>query len=878
MRLFSVSCSVSLLLILCLALLVHSQDDQSGFMNIDCGRPANTNYTDTLTGLTYISDSEFIDAGESKTILPIHRTPFLTQHFLTVRSFPQGTRNCYTLKPVQGRGNSYLIRAWFMYGNYNSKSHIPRFDIHLGLEKWDTISFNKTSSRVKTEIIHVPVSDYIYVCLVDTGLGTPFISALELRYINDSIYTSEYGSLLLSDRVNFGEGFLPYRYKDDIFDRIWYPFNSFNSSLVYIYNSETWIDSFGYQIPYQVRRTAIEPDNITNPIKIFWQSVNVTNQFLIYLHFSEVQTLHRNQTREFDIYLNGDLWSDYSIRPSNLTTRTISSASPEKGASKYEILIQKTNRSTLPPIINAAELYAVKQFLHLQTDDEDAGSIMDIKSVYKVRKGNWQGDPCLPKAYAWNGVGCSYNVSDFPRITSLNLSSSRLSGKIASSIANLTMLRSLDLSNNNLSGEIPDFLSQLAFLGILNIQGNNFTGLVPSDLLSKSKSGRLSLSMDASLRDGNTDRCSSASCKKRSNKSITWIASVVSTFVLVLIALLVILWIVRYRRQKAHMKDTSLENIKRRFTYSEIQRITKNFEKIVGKGGFGTVYHGNIGDTQVAVKMLSATSVQGYQEFQTEAKLLMSIHHKNLTALVGYCNEDNHLGIIYEYMVNGDLEGHLAGKKLDFLSWEQRIRIAIDAAEGFEYLHHGCKPPIIHRDVKSTNILLTENFQGKLADFGLSRVIPFEAGSHITTVVAGTPGYLDPEYYRSNRLTEKSDVYSFGIVLLEIITGRPAIGIDDEREHIVQWVRSRIEEGNIKVVVDSRIRENVDVNFVWKAVEIAMLCVSIASDNRPPMNFVVNHLKESLSTELAWDETRKKELIGVMSLNLDSDVSGPQPR
>ena len=113
---------------------------------------------------------------------------------------------------------------------------------------------------------------------------------------------------------------------------------------------------------------------------------------------------------------------------------------------------------------------------------------------------------------------------------------------------------------------------------------------------------------------------------------------------------------------------------------------------------------------------------------------------------------------------------------------------------------------------------------------------------------------------------------------MEIITGRPAIGIDDEREHIVQWVRSRIEEGNIKVVVDSRIRENVDVNSVWKAVEIAMLCVSIASDNRPPMNFVVNHLKESLSTELAWDETRKKELIGVLSLNLDSDVSGPQPR
>ena len=193
-------------------------------------------------------------------------------------------------------------------------------------------------------------------------------------------------------------------------------------------------------------RTAIEPDNSSNPLKLIWYPVNVTDQFLIYLHFSEVQTLHRNQTREFDIYLNGDLWSQFSISPFNRSTTTLPSASPEKSASKYEIQIQKTNRSTLPPIINAAELYAVKQFLHLQTDDEDgklplsmlfffctrstnlfsftlcdilAGSIMDIKSVYKVQKGNWQGDPCSPKAYAWNGVGCSYNGSDLPRITSL---------------------------------------------------------------------------------------------------------------------------------------------------------------------------------------------------------------------------------------------------------------------------------------------------------------------------------------------------------------------------------------------------------------------------------------------------------------------------
>lgn len=127
-------------------------------------------------------------------------------------------------------------------------------------------------------------------------------------------------------------------------------------------------------------------------------------------------------------------------------------------------------------------------------------------------------------------------------------------------------------------------------------------------------------------------------------------------------------------------------------------------------------------------------------------------------------------------------------------------------------------------------------------------------------------------------MTEKSDVYSFGIVLLEIITGRPAVGTDNDREHIVQWVRSRIKEGDAKVIVDRRIRENVDVNSVWKAVEIALMCVSVASDNRPPMNFVATQLKECFATNLPWDETRKRELIGVMSLNLESHVLSPQAR
>ncbi|XP_074364036.1 putative leucine-rich repeat receptor-like protein kinase At2g19210 [Apium graveolens] len=859
-----------------------------GFISIDCGISANSSYTDKLTNLNYVSDSGFTDAGESKTILPIYQTSDVPQQFLALRSFPRGIRNCYTLKPVQGPGHRYLIRAWFMYGNYDSKGLIPQFEIHLGVEKWDKISFSETNSRVSTEIIHVQSSEYIYVCLVNTGQGTPFISALELRYVSYTWYPAEFGSLQLFARVDFGETLLFHRYNDDIYDRIWDPIIYLNSSLVN--NLETWRES-DFNVPYKVMRTAIVPDNSSEPLKISWVPLNASDRFIICLHYGEVQTLQSNETREFNMYLNGNLWTpnDLPITPSYQTPSSVFSTGPELSASRHEIVMQKTERSTLPPIINALEVYSVRKFQQSQTDDQDASSIMDIKSVYKVQKENWQGDPCAPQAHAWNGIGCSYNDSDLPRITSLNLSSSGLHGNIASSIANLRMIRSLDLSNNNLSGKIPDFLSQLTFLRILNIKGNNFTGSVPSDLLKKSESGLLLLrnltvwfitySTDASLGGGDTNRCQSSSCKKSSNKSTIKIAAAVaSAVVLILIALIIILLIVRYRKQKELNKDISLETMKRRFTYSEILKITNNLEKIVGRGGFGTVYHGRIGNNQVAVKMLSATSAQGYKEFQTEAKLLMGIHHKNLTALVGYCKEKKHLGIIYEYMANGDLERYLAGRTSYVLSWEQRIWIAIDAAEGFEYLHHGCKRPIIHRDVKSTNILLTENFQGKLSDFGLSRVIPFEAASHITTEVAGTPGYLDPEYYRSNRLTEKSDVYSFGIVLLEIITGRPAVGTDYDREHIVQWVRSRIKEGDAKVIVDSRIRDNVDVNSVWKAVEIALLCVTIASDKRPPMNIVVTQLKECLATDLIWDDARQKELIGVMSLNLESDVLSPQPR
>lgn len=310
---------------------------------------------------------------------------------------------------------------------------------------------------------------------------------------------------------------------------------------------------------------------------------------------------------------------------------------------------------------------------------------------------------------------------------------------------------------------MPDFLSLLPQLTVLNLKANDLSGSVPAALMERSKNGSLSLSLG-----GNPELCLSTSCQnKKRNKFVVPLAASAGTLFVVIIAV-ASFWILKKRNQPGGDKlnaenkitsETILKSENRHFTYSEILKITNNFERVIGEGGFGSVFHGHLDcGTQVAVKMLSRSSSQGYKEFLSEVKLLMRVHHANLTTLVGYCNEgSDHIGLIYEYMANGNLKQHLSGGYAELLSWEERLRIAVDAAKGLEYLHNGCKPPIVHRDVKPANILLNEKFQAKIADFGLSRDFPAESGTHITTVVAGTFGYFDPEYQKTGRINEKSD-------------------------------------------------------------------------------------------------------------------------
>ncbi|KAK3410889.1 hypothetical protein EUGRSUZ_J02923, partial [Eucalyptus grandis] len=297
----------------------------------------------------------------------------------------------------------------------------------------------------------------------------------------------------------------------------------------------------------------------------------------------------------------------------------------------------------------------------------------------------------------------------------------------------------------------------------------------------------------------------------------------------------------------------------RHFTSTEVARITDNFRTVIGEGGFGKVYFGRLDNgTQVAVKMLSRSSKQGYKEFHAEAQLLMVVHHRNLVSLIGYCEEFENMALIYEFMSNGNARQHLSAHNPNVLSWSQRLQIAVDAAQGLEYLHNGCKPPIIHRDLKTPNILLNENMQAKICDFGLSRAFVREQDSYISTCPAGTPGYLDPEFHILGHSSQKSDIYSFGIVLFELITGHPAIIRSPEGNmHILHWVTPFVERGDIQSIVDPRLNDQFNISSVQKAVEIAMACVPTNAVERADMNRVLSELKESLTLEISSGRSQR---------------------
>jgi len=291
----------------------------------------------------------------------------------------------------------------------------------------------------------------------------------------------------------------------------------------------------------------------------------------------------------------------------------------------------------------------------------------------------------------------------------------------------------------------------------------------------------------------------------------------------------------------------------RNFSFTELRNCTNNFADTheIGSGGYGKVYKGTLVDgTRVAIKRAERGSMQGVVEFKNEIELLSRVHHRNLVSLIGFCYEQGEQMLVYEYVSNGTLRENLLVRGT-YLDWKKRLRIALGSARGLAYLHELADPPIIHRDVKSTNILLDDHLKAKVADFGLSKLVADTQKGHVSTQVKGTLGYLDPEYYMTQQLSEKSDVYSFGVVLLELVSGRQPI---ESGKYIVREVRLAIDPTDrdhygLRGLLDPAIRDSARTAGFRRFVQLAMRCVDESAASRPGMGEVVKEIEAMLQNE-----------------------------
>ncbi|KAL0733739.1 hypothetical protein Bca4012_009949 [Brassica carinata] len=296
-------------------------------------------------------------------------------------------------------------------------------------------------------------------------------------------------------------------------------------------------------------------------------------------------------------------------------------------------------------------------------------------------------------------------------------------------------------------------------------------------------------------------------------------------------------------------------NLGLKISFTDIRRATNNFDPqwLIGKGGFGDVYKAILPDgSRAAIKRGKTGSGQGILEFQTEIQVLSRIRHRHLVSLKGYCDENSEMILVYEYMEKGTLKEHLYGSGLPSLTWKQRLEICIGAARGLHYLHSGSEG-IIHRDVKSTNILLDENNVAKVADFGISKLtVSNQDPVNISINIKGTFGYLDPEYLQTHIFTEKSDVYAFGVVLLEVLCARPALAHDlpHEEVNLAEWAMFCLSKGIVDEILDAKLFGQLEASSLRKFMEIVDKCLKDYGEERPSMGDVIWDLEYVLQLHM----------------------------
>ncbi|KAK9163531.1 hypothetical protein Syun_004433 [Stephania yunnanensis] len=451
------------------------------------------------------------------------------------------------------------------------------------------------------------------------------------------------------------------------------------------------------------------------------------------------------------------------------------------------------------------------------------------------------------------------------KLNTLMLQGNKLDSSIPDSLSSLKSLNVLDLSNNLLTGTIPESICEL-LPNSINLSNNNLSGPIPLSLtkwgLEESLSGNpgLCISVYPNPLEQKFPTCPKLHSRKRVNH--IWLIGISVAFVIVGIALFLKRWLGKDKGVAKHNKTLSSSPFSyemksfHKINFDQKQIIESLVEKnVVGHGGSGTVYKIELSDGKaVAVKKLSTRKSKVLtpedhlflnKELKTEVQTLGSIRHKNIVKLYGYFSSLDLNLLVYEYMPNGNLWDALH-KGRNLLDWPTRHKIALGISQGVAYLHHDLLPPIIHRDIKSTNILLNAEYQPKVADFGVAKVLQARAKDSSTTVIAGTCGYLAPEYAYTSKATTKCDVYSFGVVLMELLTGKKPVEVEfGESKNIICWVSCKVEtkEGATEVL-DKRLSCSFR-DEMMKVLRIAIRCTSRTPAHRPTMNEVVQLLIEA---------------------------------
>ncbi|KAL9368347.1 hypothetical protein Peur_039546 [Populus x canadensis] len=485
----------------------------------------------------------------------------------------------------------------------------------------------------------------------------------------------------------------------------------------------------------------------------------------------------------------------------------------------------------------------------------------------------------------------------------LELYSNNITGKIPDELGNLTNLVSLDLYLNNLTGPIPQTLGKLQKLRFLRLNNNTLSGTIPVNLTTVTTLQVLDLSNNQLTGDvpvngsfsfftpisfaNNKLNASQAPPPpplsppsrgpSNGNSATGAIAGGVAAGAALLFAapaMVLAYW--RKRKPQDHFFDVPAEEDPevhlgqlKRFSLRELQVATDNFspKNILGRGGFGKVYKGRLTDgSLVAVKRLKEERTQGGElQFQTEVEMISMAVHRNLLRLRGFCMTPTERLLVYPYMANGSVASCLRerSESQSPLEWPIRKQIALGSARGLAYLHDHCDPKIIHRDVKAANILLDEEFEAVVGDFGLAKLMDYK-DTHVTTAVRGTIGHIAPEYLSTGKSSEKTDVFGYGVMLLELITGQRAFDLarlaNDDDVMLLDWVKGLLKDKKLEMLVDADLTGNYIDDEVENLIQVALLCTQSSPMERPKMSEVVRMLEGDGLAE-RWEEWQKEEVF-----------------